>query len=477
MQDTSSLPAPLAEGTLLAHYRIVSLLGEGAMGRVYSARDLGLDRPVALKVLNPHAVENRERVRRFAMESRAAARVTHKNLTHIYYVGSHEKLRFFAMELIPGDDLADLIAREGPLPLGEAIDVLVQIAEGMAAAHRAGVVHRDLKPSNLIRRPDGTIKITDFGLSKSQDVDVGGTHAGQILGTPMFMSPEQCRGLAVDARTDIYALGLIAWTLLAGRQPFPGPALGQVMHDQINTSLPSLAALDAELPAALDTLLAELTAKDPARRPATMEEVVDALETLRPRPIDAAPISARGAAAFVDGMLALVLTGATAWLAQRILGMPKGSPFVDVFFAIWHLAVVLVPEWLAGRTAGKWLLEIGVTREDGLRADPKQHLLRYGLRYGAILPGAIYACAHGTMLTVVETLASFTLIGIGLGVYAWTKRFTWSDLVTRTRVVHQLPVSERRRQRRARLRAATSLVRPDAKTRINVGPEDREATD
>jgi len=178
------------------------------------------------------------------------------------------------MELVPGATLEPLVARDGPLPLGRAVDVLVQAARGLGAIHAAGLVHRDVKPANLLVTPDERVKVTDFGLSKTLGVAKSAMELGSLVGTPDVMSPEQCRGQAVDARTDVYALGLTAYTLLAGSKPWAGTALGAVLDPQRNAPLPAVRAKRSELPAAVDEGLARLTAKDPAHRPASRADVI-----------------------------------------------------------------------------------------------------------------------------------------------------------------------------------------------------------
>ncbi len=232
----------LPAGTRLAHYELRTLLGEGAMGKVYAAHDTALDRPVAIKVVHADLAGDADIAARFLEEPRAAARVVHDNLTHVYFVGTTDGRPFYAMELVPGATLEQLVARDGPLPLGRAVDALVQAARGLGAIHAAGLVHRDVKPANLLVTPDGRVKVTDFGLSKTLGVARSATELGSLVGTPDYMSPEQCRGETVDARTDVYALGLTAYTLLAGGKPWAGTALGAVLDQQMHAPLPAVRA-------------------------------------------------------------------------------------------------------------------------------------------------------------------------------------------------------------------------------------------
>jgi serine/threonine-protein kinase len=422
---------------MLAHYRILEPMGEGAMGRVYRAEDTGLDRPVAVKVLRSEVAEDAAIVDRFAREARAAARVSHENLTHVYFVGSQGDLRFFAMELVPGEDLEALVRREGPQDLDRSIAILLQVARALSAAHRAGVMHRDVKPSNIIRRPDGTVKITDFGLSKSLDGDVEATKGGQILGTPTYMSPEQCRGEAVDERTDVYALGLVGWFLLGGGAPFPGPGIGTVINDQINARLPRLAARRPDLPAGVQEALDRMCEKDPARRPASMDEVVRLLEPLRPREIEAAPLATRATAALADLLLALVVAGALAFAIDKV-GLPVGGTIWDVYLFLSVFALLVLGGELAfQRSPGKWLFQLGVVRPDGNRARPDRLALRFLLRYPYVPLAALLWASPPARLLALGAQAAAVLLGV-LVYYARRGR-TFSDVVTRTRVAYLLP--------------------------------------
>ena len=292
--------ANLSPGTMLAHYELKGPLGSGAMGTVYEAHDSSLDRPVAIKVLRAEVADNPETVTRFVFEARAAARVNHRNLAHIYFVGEQDGHRFFAMEYVPGRTLEEHIAKKGSLDIEEAVDILVQTATGLSAAHQAGVVHRDVKPQNIKIRPDGGVKLLDFGLSKSFSGDVAVTGAGRIMGTPRYMSPEQCRGEQIDWRTDVYALGLLGFYLLTGRDPYDDDSLGMVLDQQMNKPLPSILTERPDLSSKVQRVLERLCAKRPDQRPRSMEEAVDLLESIRPTDLYLAPIGTRAIALLVD---------------------------------------------------------------------------------------------------------------------------------------------------------------------------------
>ncbi len=447
---------------MLAHYQILERMGEGAMGTVYCAHDTGLDRKVAVKVLRESVATDQERVDRFAREARAAARVSHPNLTHIYYVGSQGSWRFFAMELLAGEDLELYAEQQGPVSLADGIDMLVQAARGLAAAHKAGVVHRDVKPSNIIRRPDGTVKITDFGLSKSLDADVSSTQAGQVMGTPTFMSPEQCRGESVDTRTDIYSLGLTAYYLFTGVPAFPGPSIGAVINDQINTPLPRLTKARPDLPEALEEILDEMCAKDRERRPEDMDEVIELLETCRPRQIDPAPLAVRAVALGLDAVIVGVVVAviATAW--QVGLGTSvEDNPWIGfVFTVLWVLDHLGGELWFR-QSLGKRLMHIHVCSADGTRANRKAILLRLLIRFPTIpLHLVMQPLLLGTVSGWVDIGEASVLIA-GAICYFVTARKTLSDLLTGTRVVYQ---TSRDRVKR-RKRAGSSSVQPPTKSK------------
>lgn len=411
---TTTTEPTLAEGTRLAHYAIERVLGSGAMGTVYRAHDTSLDRAVAVKVLRSRLAEDPAVVDRFVREARAAARVNHPNLTHVYFVGAEQGCQFppgsstafesgagsarsaqpstpfFAMEYVPGTTFEQEVAARGPMPLERFVDVIVQAARGLAAAHGAGVVHRDVKPSNLMLLPDGTVKVTDFGLAKSLGGDVDASGGGSLLGTPTYMAPEQCRGRGVDARTDVYALGLTAWFLLAGKPPYSGESLGQMLQDQMNTPLPSICALRPELPPGLDRALATLCEKDPAKRPSSMDDVAALFEPFRPRPLEPATIMSRATAMAIDAMLLGVVAGLLGGLALGIDKLVGFSVVPDYVFGLVFVAAAAAAQlgceaWF-GTTIGKWLFNLEVVRVDGAAPGRVALVARFLVRF----PGLVW---------------------------------------------------------------------------------------
>jgi uncharacterized RDD family membrane protein YckC len=416
------------------------VLGEGAMGVVYEAWDTSLDRAVAVKVVHAIHAADPDIHARFREEPRSAARVVHENLTHVYFVGTTDGRPFYAMELVEGRTLERLVATEGPQPIERAVDILVQIAAGLGAVHAAGLVHRDVKPGNVLVTADGRVKLTDFGLSKSLDAATGGTEAGSIIGTPDFMSPEQCRGEPIDARTDVYALGLVAFVLLTGTKPWKGSSLGALLDQQMNAPLPRVTAIRPELPADVDEVLALLTAKDRARRPATMAQAAVLIERLRPRVVVPAPVVARGTALLIDltvfGLLSAGGATALRWIGRHV-GLPDVWALADGFVAL-ALALVLLPgmERRFGASVGKLLLRLEVVRADGTTPD----LWTLVRRLFARLPFFPF------LVVPDEWLPSWGLAVVNFGTLAWllagavvhlvTHGKTLSDLLTRTRVTY-----------------------------------------
>src|SRR5437870_9821841 len=222
----------LTAGTKLGRYEIRSQLGEGGMGEVYLAQDTKLDRRVALKVLPAEVAANHDRMRRFMQEAKAASALNHPNIITIHEIEQIDSVNFIATEFIDGETLRQRM-RIAPMKLGEVLDVATQIASALSAAHAAGIVHRDIKPENIMLRRDGIVKVLDFGLAKLTErvspdsVDTEAptraaikTDPGTIVGTAIYMSPEQARGLDLDGRTDIFSLGTVIYGMVAGRLPF-----------------------------------------------------------------------------------------------------------------------------------------------------------------------------------------------------------------------------------------------------------------
>jgi serine/threonine-protein kinase len=292
--------ATLTKGTLLAsRYEILSLVGRGGMGTVYQARDHVLDEIVALKVMRTDL--NEAAARRFRSEIKLARKVTHPNVCRIHDYGEEGPFRYISMELIEGRDLKHSLQRHH-LSGEEAFEAAIQLAEGLQAIHKVGIVHRDLKTPNIMRDREGTIRLMDFGIAKQFEAEgVGATATGQIVGTPEYMSPEQVRGERLDQRSDIYALGIVIFELFTGRVPFRGDTPMATLFKQIQDPVPFDEARAEGLPEALVPALDKALAKDRSDRFSSVQELGQALRearaAARDAPAPAAPIPSRLATA------------------------------------------------------------------------------------------------------------------------------------------------------------------------------------
>ena len=274
----------LTSGTRFGRYEIVAPLGSGGMGEVYRARDARLGRDVALKVLPEDVARDPHRLALFEREARTAAGLNHPNIIVLHSIEEENGTRFITMELVEGRTLARLIEPKG-LPPKQLLEIAVPLANALAAAHEKGIVHRDLKPANVMVADGGRVKVMDFGLAKiaTNDPDVAATAdaasvSGQIVGTVPYMAPEQVRGERVDARTDVFALGIILYELASGRRPFAGTTFADVSSAILRDTPVPLASRRSDLPRGFDALVARCLEKDPARRPRNATEVRDELE-------------------------------------------------------------------------------------------------------------------------------------------------------------------------------------------------------
>src|SRR5258706_14701523 len=284
----------LRTGQKIGHYEILSTLGRGGMGEVYLARDTKLSRKVALKVLPGAFTQDQERLRRFEQEARATSALNHPNILTIFEIGENDGRHYIVTEFIDGQTLAQRIA-PGPLKLGETLNIGEQIASALSAAHGAGIVHRDVKPENIMIRSDGIMKILDFGLAKlaqtqslpSRPEDstrvVVKTNAGVVMGTVAYMSPEQARGLSLDARTDIWSLGVVIYQMLTGSVPFSGATSSDILVSILEREPRSLHSFSPEIPAELEWIVNKALTKDCDDRYQTSREVLTDLRRMKQR--------------------------------------------------------------------------------------------------------------------------------------------------------------------------------------------------
>lgn len=310
------MEAALAPGTLVSRYRILKRIGAGGMGEVYLAHDDTLDRMVALKILHADVAADEQRMRRFTQEAKTTSALNHPNILTVHEIGQSGETRFIATEFIAGVTLRERM-RQGQMDLREILDVAIQVARGLETAHDAGVIHRDIKPENIMLRPDGYVKVLDFGiaklaeqtrneitdqysgtdpnltdaetqkivLNKSADVDaptvfMGNTRTDEILGTVEYLSPEQARALPVDARTDIFSFGIVLYEMIAGRKPFRGHSGWEVITAIMDKQPKPLRRYRPDVPATLQSLTDRALAKDRQQRFQTISDLRTALSNL-----------------------------------------------------------------------------------------------------------------------------------------------------------------------------------------------------
>jgi tRNA A-37 threonylcarbamoyl transferase component Bud32 len=265
----------------IAHYQIIECLGSGGMGQVYLAEDTELERRVALKVMHPHLAKDPSGRLRFLREARAAAAIQHDHIVTIYQVGQHDNIPFLAMQLLEGETLASWIGHAGRPPVAEIVRIGQEIAAGLSAAHRAGLIHRDIKPDNIwLDAGDRRVKLLDFGLARTMAEGPNLTHSGYILGTPAYMSPEQAMNEPCDHRSDLFSLGTVLYRMGAGELPFPGKSAFATLTAVTKGTPRPLEELNPDLPPALVALIGRLLEKKPDDRPADASSVRDALRAI-----------------------------------------------------------------------------------------------------------------------------------------------------------------------------------------------------
>jgi len=325
-------PSQLEPGQLAGEYRIVSNLGRGTFGAVYRAVQPVIGKEVAVKVLNARFTQSADVVQRFAEEARAVNRIRHPNIVDVFAFGELPNgQKYYVMELLAGRTLALHLAERGALPVHEALDILRAIASALEAAHAQRILHRDLKPSNVFlvsdKQPAEGVKLLDFGVAKSLEGDSGlTTEVGVLIGTPAYMSPEQCTGGSVDQRSDIYALGVTAYELLTGSRPFPGPLSHQYLAQHLFEIAKSPSSLRPELPPSVDAALAVLLHKQPEQRPASAVLAIEMLERALAPGAAVAPAPRRGLRWLALPLLAAVLAMVMVWRFRAAPAAPQAKP-------------------------------------------------------------------------------------------------------------------------------------------------------
>ncbi len=294
LRVSSGVTESLLGRVLDGRYRVLSHIADGGMASVYLALDTRLDRDVALKVMRHDLAQDEAFVSRFKREARSAARLSHPNVVSVFDQGEDDGLMFLAMEYVPGQTLREVMKAEGPLTPRAALDIMGPVLQALGAAHRGGIIHRDVKPENIIlREDDGTVKVADFGLARAVSTQTTASQTGVLLGTVAYLSPEQVeRGIA-DARSDVYAAGLILFEMLTGTKAFTGDTPIHIAYQHVHGSIPAPSSRVTSVPAELDALVALATSRDPDHRPHDAEdflvEVRKSRAMLTPTELDRRP--------------------------------------------------------------------------------------------------------------------------------------------------------------------------------------------
>lgn len=269
----------MAKNVIAGRYELIEKIGDGGMAVVYKAKCRVLNRLVAIKILKPDFIEDEKFINNFRKESLAAASLSHPNIVNIYDVGRESNIYYIVMELVEGETLSEKIQEEGYLDLDEALDITKQIAKGLAAAHKSKIVHRDVKPHNILINAEGIPKIADFGIAKATtDTTIVDKTSETIMGSVHYFSPEQARGNYMDARTDIYSLGIVLYEMLTGEVPFDGENPVSVALMQINEEMPYPSDINPDIPIEVEDIIFKATEKQAAERYQTASEMIEDIE-------------------------------------------------------------------------------------------------------------------------------------------------------------------------------------------------------
>ena len=443
---------PVREDDLVSHYKIHSQIGAGGMGEVYLATDTLLDRKVALKLLPSEATSDQHRVRRFLQEAKAASSLNHPHIITIHEVGSTNSTYFIATEFIDGVSLREAINR-GQLEIGRIIEIATQVALALTAAHEVNIIHRDIKPENIMMRDDGFVKVLDFGLAKllqqgllqPEAPTLVNTADGVVLGTLSYMSPEQARGQEVDARTDVWSLGVVLYEMVSGRRPFEGTTQSDVLASLLDREPTPLARYSPSVPADLERIIRKTLAKDPNERYQTARGLLVDLKTLNhdlerqklssevvppTAPTDQRPVAriSRRHLYISASVLLLLICGLVLFLRQRLRSAPTAAG-ETITLAILPFRPLNADEDTAFLTTG--LADAITTRLANVRQIRVRHtnaILKYeGQPVSAKTVGEELSCnyvVHGTLQKSGERLqVNVQLVRTSDETLIWAQQF------------------------------------------------------
>ncbi len=401
----------LAPGQVLGRmdqYELRGLLGQGGMGAVYEARDLLLERRVAIKVLNCSTSATPTVLQRFEREARLAAQLSHPNVAQVFGFGETGGQPYIVMEFVDGENLQQLVQREGAMPLARAWECIRQTALALREASRHGIVHRDVKPANIMLDANSVVKVTDFGISRSlgdeeektvptsglapSPCDASLTKTGAVLGTPLYLSPEQSRGEKLDGRCDIYSLGMTLYFVVSGRPPFDGGDIYDLVMCQCNEEPASLTGKVAGWTHERNAVLRRMIAKDRSARFQNYDELLKELDAAAPKPPTVARFGRRASATLINFLLVFGFGTGIVWVFRALMNNQQtalASALLLDFVLFSGTYVIGIGRW--GALPGQWLLRLKVIRPGRLQVGFGRAFLRFLILYPACIGTAVWS--------------------------------------------------------------------------------------
>ena len=430
-------------------YRLARPIGNGGMGVVYEAEELASGRKVALKLISPEFAASPDTIDRFRQEGRLASMIAHPRCVFVLAADEEAGRPYIVMELMSGSTLHELIQKNGPLPLEDAIAKILDVIDGLQEAHRLGVIHRDVKPSNCFLEPDGRVKIGDFGLSKSLVRDLHLTRTGAFMGTPLYASPEQVRADRVDERTDVYSVAATLYFLLTGKAPFETGDAAATLARIVSDPAPSMRTLRPDIPAALDKIVLRGLEKDCKRRFGDLEPLREALMPFLPAPTSIGSIALRIAAFGIDCLILFPLLIVSRWVDKAGFWGQLATIGADTVPFLLYFSLL---EGLLGYSVGKRLLRLRVHRvrhrqlpEPTASADGTPERLATGVRE-AWVPGLRAAAVRAVVFYALTALPTL-LLNLGHEPADWAEDSSLQQVAFLARVLGWLAIGSTMRRR------------------------------